>query len=202
MLDLPRIPPAYVGNWYGVRLQEAQIRNARLFHHRQALANHCAGFMPPNPNICEIGVRYGDFSEILLGTFQPRNLLLVDIVIADIRPVVTANPLVQVLHGPAELVMQDIPDNSLDYLYIDGDHSYDGVLQDINIAHRVVKPGGIVQINDYTTFCADGTPYGVLEVTNSYIENYHPEILGLSLERSGYHDIALRIKTSIPLNYP
>lgn len=43
----------------------------------------------------------------------------------------------------------DIPDNSLDFVYIDGDHSYDFVMQDIILWGRKVRKGGIVSGHDY-----------------------------------------------------
>lgn len=43
----------------------------------------------------------------------------------------------------------DIPDNSLDFVYIDGDHSYDFVMQDIIIWGRKVRIGGIISGHDY-----------------------------------------------------
>lgn len=38
----------------------------------------------------------------------------------------------------------------LDFLFIDGDHSYDGVKQDYNLYSNLVKPGGIIAFHDIT----------------------------------------------------
>lgn len=47
----------------------------------------------------------------------------------------------------------DIFDNcSIDYLMIDGDHSYDGVTSDINNYFYKVKPGGYICGDDYNVF--------------------------------------------------
>lgn len=40
-------------------------------------------------------------------------------------------------------------DNSIDLLFIDGDHSYDGVYKDIIYYHSKLKPGGIILGHDY-----------------------------------------------------
>ncbi len=45
--------------------------------------------------------------------------------------------------------VKDILDSSLDFVYIDGDHSYDFVMQDIIIWGRKVRKGGIVSGHDY-----------------------------------------------------
>jgi len=49
----------------------------------------------------------------------------------------------------SEIAVQDIPYDSLDFVYIDGDHSYDYVMTDIILYSRRVRPGGIVSGHDY-----------------------------------------------------
>ena len=49
----------------------------------------------------------------------------------------------------SEIAVQDIPYNSLDFVYIDGDHSYDYVMTDIILYSRRVRSGGIVSGHDY-----------------------------------------------------
>ena len=49
----------------------------------------------------------------------------------------------------SEIAVQDIPYDSLDFVYIDGDHSYDYVMLDIILWARRVRPGGIVSGHDY-----------------------------------------------------
>jgi predicted O-methyltransferase YrrM len=51
----------------------------------------------------------------------------------------------------SEIAVQEIPYNSLDFVYIDGDHSYDYVMTDIILYTRRVKPGGIVSGHDYVS---------------------------------------------------
>ena len=40
-------------------------------------------------------------------------------------------------------------DNSLDFVFIDADHSYESVLSDLHAWHSKVKPGGILAGHDY-----------------------------------------------------
>lgn len=40
-------------------------------------------------------------------------------------------------------------DDSLDWIYVDGDHSYEGCLQDLQNSLRVVKSGGLILGDDY-----------------------------------------------------
>jgi SAM-dependent methyltransferase len=51
--------------------------------------------------------------------------------------------------GFSEVVVQEFPYSSLDFVYIDGDHSYDYVMTDIILWARRVRPGGIVSGHDY-----------------------------------------------------
>ena len=45
--------------------------------------------------------------------------------------------------------VKDIEDSSLDFVHIDGDHSYDFVMQDIILWGRKVRIGGIISGHDY-----------------------------------------------------
>jgi len=49
----------------------------------------------------------------------------------------------------SEDAVRRIPDQSLDFVYIDGDHSYDSVMLDIILWSRKVRKGGIVSGHDY-----------------------------------------------------
>jgi predicted O-methyltransferase YrrM len=42
-----------------------------------------------------------------------------------------------------------IPDNSLDYIFIDGDHSYEAVLRDVRAYWSKVKVGGLFTGHDW-----------------------------------------------------
>lgn len=53
------------------------------------------------------------------------------------------------LQGFGEDMVKKIKDNSLDFVYIDADHSYDFIMQDIILWGRKVRKGGIVSGHDY-----------------------------------------------------
>lgn len=42
--------------------------------------------------------------------------------------------------------------SNIDILFIDGDHSYDGVIQDFNIYSKLVKGGGYIVFDDYNDY--------------------------------------------------
>jgi hypothetical protein len=49
----------------------------------------------------------------------------------------------------AHAAAEDVPKWSLDFVYIDGDHSFNEVMQDIIVWSARVRPGGIVAGHDY-----------------------------------------------------
>ncbi len=71
----------------------------------------------------------------------------------------------------------DFEDNSLDFVYIDADHSYRTVMEDIVEWTKKVKPRGIVAGDDY--FEAEGREgrYDVIRAVDDYVKAYHiPEL--------------------------
>lgn len=84
----------------------------------------------------------------------------------------------------AELIMSksedavfNFEDNSLDFVYIDGNHDFDYVMQDIIIWSRKVKPGGIISGHDYYHFRNSG----VIEAVDCYTK-YHNKQLNIIKE--------------------
>lgn len=49
----------------------------------------------------------------------------------------------------SEYGIKDVEDNSLDFVYLDADHSYDFVMQDIILWGRKLRKGGIMSGHDY-----------------------------------------------------
>lgn len=67
--------------------------------------------------------------------------------------------------------------NSLDFVYIDGDHSYEAVLQDIITWITKVKPGGILAGDDYMRSSRDKRFYDVIRAVDDYVaHNNIPEL--------------------------
>ncbi len=68
-------------------------------------------------------------------------------------------------------------DNSLDFVYIDGDHSYEAVTHDIIEWIKKLKPGGILAGDDYILSDRDKRFYDVIRAVNEYVEkNNIPEL--------------------------
>jgi predicted O-methyltransferase YrrM len=61
----------------------------------------------------------------------------------------TRNYNVEFIRDLSENAVRQIPDESLDFVYIDGNHKYDFTMLDILLWSRKVKKGGIVSGHDY-----------------------------------------------------
>lgn len=61
----------------------------------------------------------------------------------------------------------DVPDGSLDFVYIDGNHVYEAVTEDLTLWTPKVKPGGVICGHDYRRF--PNKPYiHVVDAVNDF----------------------------------
>ena len=130
----------------------------------------------------EIGVLTGKFTKHLLSVVKPRCLYLVDCwcAIGDsfgysddlrqatygsrvLREVVreSVHGLVRPLCGWSAEVADLIADKSLDWLYVDADHTLDGCMADLKAWFPKLKRGGIVAGHDYVYGWACSVPEAV-----------------------------------------
>ena len=72
-----------------------------------------------------------------------------------------------------------IGNNELDFLFIDGDHSYEGVKQDYELYSPLVKKGGIIAFHDiceHPIRCDVDKYWNEIKVGKNYkelVENYN-----------------------------
>lgn len=171
--------------------------------------------------IVEIGVFKGDFSDYLLTAFDPARLYLIDpwdpkedIVSGDQdgNDVQTfkASDLEQHVvsrfrHAPAVTIIKAYSHEHarvarhirrlVDLVYVDGDHTYEGIKRDLEWARRHVKPGGWICGHDYGTNpdkCAFAYDYfGVQRAVNEFCTTYGYRIDALF--RDGCQSFAIRV---------
>jgi hypothetical protein len=138
--------------------------------------------MPKGAACAEIGVWRGDFSFHILQQTDPAQLHLVDPwAFAPHYPKrmyggrkagdqaamdEIAAGVARRFEGDRRVIMQRlastvffarVPEASLDWVYIDGDHSMQAVLDDLKGAWRAVLPGGYIVGDDYYWKDADGS---------------------------------------------
>lgn len=132
----------------------------------------------------EIGVWKGDFSDLVLslkslnkyylldpwqlqtnyenrwyGGSHPkfRSINMDEIYSSVVKRFANYNE-ITIIRDYSENAKKYIQDNELDWIYIDGNHSYQYVLKDLLIARDLVKPGGWILCDDYGWNDGDGGP--------------------------------------------
>lgn len=76
-------------------------------------------------------------------------------------------PSVVFLRKKSQKALEDIPDESLDWVYIDGDHDYLTVKADLEGYYKKVKKGGVIMGDDYWQKPVRKAYYEYLEETPS-----------------------------------
>lgn len=71
-------------------------------------------------------------------------------------------------------VLPTLPDHCLDWMHIDGNHSYEALSLDLNEARRIVKPDGLILCHDYYIGLESETFFGVIPAVISFL-NQHDE---------------------------
>ncbi|MBV9858890.1 MAG: class I SAM-dependent methyltransferase [Alphaproteobacteria bacterium] len=95
--------------------------------------------------------------------------------------------------GPSHINLAKYPDDHFDLIYVDGDHTYDGVKLDAELSVKKVKRGGLIIFNDYILFCnTQGEAYGVIPVVNELVIRENCQVIGFALQRHMFCDIAIQ----------
>ena len=125
----------------------------------------------------EIGVWWGRYSEILCRTNPNLKLLAVD----DWRRNRTHRSYAGTKRRLAKLnvtidrrssmdAVVDVADESLDFVFIDADHKYASVCEDIREWSKKVRIGGIVSGHDY--YKTRGENLGVINAVDEYVAEH------------------------------
>lgn len=128
----------------------------------------------------EVGVHLGDFSQRILDVVRPTTLYLVDpwehqagdeyanawyggqvqggqaemdsrfaAILSRFEKGIASGQ-VRICRGYSSVELEKLADDSLDWVYIDGNHLYDYVVSDLEVSFRKVRSGGFVCGDDYT----------------------------------------------------
>jgi hypothetical protein len=174
-----------------------QLRNAVVAPDRRALV---ADRVARGGIGAEVGIGNGHHARALLDDVAPRELHLIDDNFSEFERSVIESELAdgraQMHTGDSATVLAGFPDAYFDWLYIDADHSYQGVKRDIEQAVRTLKPDGVIVFNDYILFSHfEMLPYGVVHAVNELCLDEGWEMVGLALQSQMYCDVAVRRQT-------
>lgn len=139
------------------------------------------GRLPRHSVCAEIGVYKGDFSEMVLDVVKPKVLHLIDPWKYEPHPTYTKSwyggtqgadqahmdsiydnvkrrfkreiqsGMVCIHRLPSAEASTEFPEGHFDWVYIDGNHLYDFVKNDLELYYPKVKAGGIIAGDDYET---------------------------------------------------
>lgn len=130
----------------------------------------------------EVGVWRGQMSEELLrrapslflymvdpwvGEHQPRSGRSQDDLIAETkRRTASAEGRTEIVRLPSVEAAVTFEDASLDFVFIDGDHTYEAVVADIEAWLPKVRPGGLLCGHDYFPAHTTERGYGVVQAVD------------------------------------
>lgn len=190
------------------------LAEARLFASRYHLIKAFAGCLKGG-RIAEVGVAFGDFTKFLLQEIQPARFDAYDIFRLDDSQRMNGVSCADILKGRTHLeffserfaaqiaagVLTAIAGDSssclkaagtlYDMIYVDGDHSYEGVRKDAEVAVTRLAENGVLIFNDYTMMDLGGYRYGIVPVVNDLCINHGWKVAGFAFQPDMFCDIAL-----------
>lgn len=92
---------------------------------------------------------------------------------------------VKIERGRSQDVLPQYPDEYFDFMYIDGDHSYEGVKRDLLLCAKKIKRGGIIAGHDYMVNkakCQHNYDFGVQRAVSEFCEECGWEIVALAFD--------------------
>jgi len=159
----------------------------------------------PNNSVCaEIGVWQGEYAEAIVKNNNPKELYLIDkwdvlelkneSYAEYFQHFTKTEQFIDVYnsvldkfsyHEGIKLIRDDsvkassiFDDQFFDWVYIDADHSYEGVTNDLNAYYSKVKTGGYICGHDWNNSEDEGVTYAVLD----FVEKNNIEFFGLTNE--------------------
>lgn len=156
--------------------------------------------LPKGKRCAEVGVQSGWFAAAILTYAGPEHLILIDLwkhqppeiyddavnlpdteqadamgfVLRRFKREIDAH-LVTIMRGYSVEQLARLPENSLDWVYLDANHSEACVLADLEAIRRVLVPDGYILGHDYCGG-SEGHTYGVIAAVAKFLDN-HPDMM-------------------------
>jgi hypothetical protein len=149
--------------------------------------------VPKNSICAEIGVWKGAYSKKILKITKPNNLHLIDpwkflgqfpgrwyggsiakdqtdmdVIFRKVQNSFRNYDNVIINRGESNKILLDFPDSYFDWIYIDGNHEYEYVLEDLKLSYEKVKPNGFILGDDYNW--EPGKNYPVKKAVNDFLK--------------------------------
>ncbi|RPH29499.1 class I SAM-dependent methyltransferase [Buttiauxella warmboldiae] len=184
-----------------IKLEQSNIANCQLLLDRETLLEN----MPKNAVVAEIGVDSGAFSDKILRICTPSKLYLVDAwhtqryhdglfnQVTDKFREQLDSGCVEIKRGLSIEMASDFADQSLDWIYIDTDHSYETTIRELCLYAPKLKVGGIISGHDYTMGnFIKWYRYGVIEAVHQFCVTFGWELIFITAETIENQSFAIR----------
>jgi len=151
----------------------------------------------------EIGVNEGFFSERIIEIVQPKKLHLIDPWKFEDGEYYKAGEKIQdqemmdrrfenvckkftteikknqilIERGTSEEILPKFNDNYFDWIYVDGNHTYDFVKKDLELCYLKIKNGGLITGDDY--YDSEKFVDGVKKAVDEFINSGHVQLIQL-----------------------
>lgn len=189
-------------------MRQEHIAAARLLVDRDMLLEE----LPKQIITCEVGVAFGGFSRRIVDIVQPRRHVMIDSwnmpgrydheARAEVERVFAAelaDECAMIIPTDSVAGLLLLPANSIDFIYLDSDHSYETTRKELLIARDKLAPGGIIAGHDYK----DGVfmpgerkfhKFGVIQAVNEFMAETGFRLKYLTLEQDQPHSFALQME--------
>ncbi|RMA42338.1 class I SAM-dependent methyltransferase [Rhodophyticola porphyridii] len=183
-----------------IHLHSVHTRNCRLLPDRY----HLLDAMPKAATVAEIGVAFGDYSQEILERCAPKKLFLVDAWASDrysdglsaIQNKFASQierSIVEVRQGLSTEVLKKFAPNSIDWAYIDTNHSYQTTIEELRLCASCLVSDGRIAGHDFCTGnVVSAIPYGVVESVMQFCLEDSWEFEYLTLDPSAHFSFCIK----------
>ena len=162
--------------------------------------NDLISTLTKNCIFAEIGVFQGTFSKLIYSFLKPQELHLIDIFEGTVcsgdkdgcnltwanlnhefnvlKNFFKEQNSVKLHKGKSKDILIKFPDDYFDFIYVDGDHSYEGAIADLELARKKIKNGGIILGHDYSAEMPE-----VIKAVNDFIGQNNLQIDFITLDK-------------------
>ncbi len=162
--------------------------------------------------IVEVGSFEGSYAQLIHSSFPYASITLVDMwetngndFYYSVRPGMVENAFqiaskrfesysnVRLLKGKSLEASSFFENESINFIYIDADHSYEGCLQDLNAWYPKVKAGGVIAGHDWD--CEPGLlEYSRFGVEKAVRQFFHKRLDDIELTSESFHKSWILVK--------
>jgi len=177
------------------KLEAQHLRGCELLESRDVMLES----LPKNSVCAEVGIDKSEFSAKILQATHPSKLHLIDYSPWSIQNAKkkfvqeVAQGTIETHLGDSGKLLQSFPNEYFDWVYIDGDHSYEGAKRDLEATLQKLKPAGLIALNDYIYFGSiDLVKYGVIEAVNEFCITHGFKLVFFALHSRMHNDVVLQ----------